>query len=95
VFRLHSRFHFVAAILLLVTVIDLGHLINGTQNSFGFARIARDLGRRFCDTEGSRAQVSCGGDSNGNSGLREVALIRRDRVEGASISLPGNAICSN
>jgi hypothetical protein len=51
-FRLvSSRLQFVTFFLLVIAVIDLGHLQSITPLPSGFTRIARDLGRKFCNTE--------------------------------------------
>jgi hypothetical protein len=45
-----SRLQFVVAFLLVIAVIDLGHLERtyASPGPSGFTRIARDLERRFC-----------------------------------------------
>jgi hypothetical protein len=51
-FRLvSSRLQFVTLFLLVIAVIDLGHVQSTTPRPFGFTRIARDLGRKFCNAE--------------------------------------------
>jgi hypothetical protein len=55
VFRsVSSRLQFVIFFLLVIAVIDLGHLQSITPGPSGFTRIARDLGRRFCNAECER-----------------------------------------
>jgi hypothetical protein len=54
-FRLvSSRLQFVAFFLLVVAVIDLGHVQSASPGSSGFTRIARDLGRKFCNADCAR-----------------------------------------
>jgi hypothetical protein len=56
VFRLvSSRIQFVTFSLLLIAVIDLGRSQSIAPGPSGFTRIARDLGRKFCDTECERS----------------------------------------
>jgi hypothetical protein len=52
IFRLvSSRLQFVTLFLLIIAVIDLGHVQSTTPRPSGFTRIARDLGRQFCNGE--------------------------------------------
>jgi hypothetical protein len=46
-----SRLRIVISFVLIVTVIDRGHLLSTQPGPSGFTRIARDLGRKFCDPE--------------------------------------------
>jgi hypothetical protein len=46
-----SRLPFVTLFLLIIAVIDRGQLQSATPGPTGFTRIARDLGRRFCNAD--------------------------------------------
>ena len=46
-----SRLRIVIFFLLIVVVIDRGHLQGTRPGPSGFTRIARDLGRKFCNHE--------------------------------------------
>jgi hypothetical protein len=47
-----SRLQFVTFFLLVIGVIDLGHIPSATSpRPSGFTRIARDLGRKFCSAD--------------------------------------------
>jgi hypothetical protein len=61
-FRLvSSRLQFVTLFLLVIAVIDLGHVQSTTPRPSGFTRIARDLGRKFrnaeCEDSGATADI--------------------------------------
>jgi len=52
IFRLVlSRLQFVTFYLLVIAVIDVGHVQSTTPRPSGFTRIARDLGRKFSNGE--------------------------------------------
>jgi len=46
-----SRFRFIILFVLVIAVIDRGHSQSTNPEPSGFTRIARDLGRKFCNTE--------------------------------------------
>ncbi len=46
-----SRLRIVIFFVLIVAVIDRGHLQSTRPQPSGFTRIARDLGRKFCNPE--------------------------------------------
>jgi len=46
-----SRFHLVIFFVLVTAVIDRGHSQSADPGPSGFTRIARDLGRKFCNPE--------------------------------------------
>jgi hypothetical protein len=52
IFRLvSSRLQFVTFFLLVIMVIGFGHVQSPSPRPCGFTRIARDLGRKFCNAE--------------------------------------------
>jgi hypothetical protein len=54
---LRSQFRAAAAFLSLFVVIEVGHVARLTQEPYGFVRIARDLGRKSCQTKYDSAML--------------------------------------
>jgi hypothetical protein len=64
IFRLvSSRLQFVTLFLLIIVVIDLGHVQSTTPRPSGFTRIARDLGRKCIVARANKLKTSGAGQA--------------------------------